>query len=297
MFKYFVGQIYLLEEPPEDSDIQLEIEFPDSILGGIDEAEYKDSLSIEQVAKIKEFRERMTALVGADAFARLYKGAGVFQSSDSDLVMKIAESMDVNRNAWNGLAFLNSPNSKDWDDILYLLINLRPAIWDVKHKTFVRFVKVLSKNWTSSLPELIADLAPDVDVDLFFKLERNVSFKLAALLHDVNEIQKEMFRSGVDVSPFIRRLAHAFLPSVVYQLEEYGLPRMISRKIHRSGLFNFEEESHDIHTALDNIRQVGRRPLLELSSLSNFERDIVEHFFDGIEPSGRSRRITQVEPK
>ena len=297
MFKYFVGQIYLLEKPPADTDTQLEIEFPDSMLGGIDEVEHKESLSSDQIAKIIQFRERMTALLGADAFSRLYDGAGAFQCSDSNLILRIAESMKADPSAWNGLAFLNTPNPENWERILYLLIKLQPGGWDIQYNKFVRFVKVISKNWVSSLPQLLRELAPDVSVDMFFKLEKNVAFKLSALLHDVNELQKEMFHNGVDVSPFVSRLSHAFLPSVVYQLEEYGLPRMISRKIHRSGLFNFEAQTDGIHAALESLNRMSRNPVLELSSLSNFEKSVVEYFFDGIEPRVRRHRLAEGNPK
>lgn len=284
MFKYFVGQIYLLEEPPGDTDTQLNIKFPDSALGGMDEIEHSGSLSSEQVAKIISFRERMTSLLGAEAFARLYNGAGAFQGSDSDLILQIAESMAANPSQWNGLAYLNTNNPNNWDRILYLLIKLQPGGWDIQYSKFVRFVKSLAKNWGVGLPQLLRELAPDVGVDLFFKLEKNVTFKLSALLHDVNELQKEMFRNGTDVSPFVSKLSHAFLPSVVYQLEEYGLPRMISRKIHRSRLFDFEAEYDGIHAVLDKLNAMGRARFIQLEVLSSFEKNVISYFFDGIAP-------------
>lgn len=284
MFKHFVGNIYLLEKPPEDIETQLEIDFPDSILGGIDEEEHRDSLSSEQIAKIITFRERMTAILGAEAFARLFNGAGKFQSCDSDLILEIAESMSANPTGWNGLAYLNDSNPERWDRILFLLIRLQPTGWDIEFSKFVRFVKILSQNWKKGVPQMLLDLAPDVDVERFFKLERNVSFKLAALLHDVNELQKEIIKNGVDVSAFVSKLSHAFLPSVVYQLEEYGLPRMIARKIQRARVFDFEAEIDGIHSALNKLNRIGREPVQRIPGLSDFERGVVEYFFDGIKP-------------
>ncbi len=287
MFKHFVGQIYLLEEPPEDEETQLDIPFPDSILGGIDEDEHRESLSSEQVAKIITFRERMTALLGPEAFAQLFDGAGKFQSSDSDLILQIAEGMAANPTEWNGLPYLNNTDPERWDRILYLLIRLQPQGWDIEYRKFVRFVKILSKNWIKGLPQMLRELAPDVDVEMFFKLERNVSFKLATLLHDVNELQKVILRTGVDVGSFVSKLSHGFLPSVVYQLEEYGLPRMISRKIHRAGLFDFEAEYDGIHSVLDKLNAMGRERFIQPQILSDFERNVVSYFFDGIEPGER----------
>lgn len=295
MFKYFVGHIYLLEEPPSESDTQLDIDFPDSILGGIDEVEHGESLTSGQVEKIILFRERMTALLGTDGYKRLYGGSGVFQVSDSELIAQIAEDMAADRTAWNGLAYLNSNNPDNWEHILYKLINLSPGHWDTLYSKFVRFVKVLSGNWNSSLPQMLRLLAPDVDVDMFFKLERNVTFKLAALLHDVNALQKEILGGRVDVAPFVSKLSHAFLPSVVYQLEEYGLPRMISRKIHRSGVFNFEAQTEGIHSALAALNRIGRDRVLSLSVFGDFERYIIGYFFDGIEPGLRQTAQRELE--
>lgn len=294
MFKYFIGQIYLLEKPPEDTDTQLDIEFPDSMLGGIDETEHKESLTKEQIAQIISFRERMTELVGVEGFHRLYDGAGLLQSNDSELVLTIAEHIHANRSTWNGLAYLNSEKPADWGRMLNLVIGFQTQIvhsfpqevsWSRKRDMFVKFVQVLSRNWKWTLPRMLQALTPDVDVNLFFKLERDVTFGLASLVHDVNELQKEILKTGVDVSGFVSKLSHGFLPSVVYQLEEYGLPRMISRKIQQTELINFEARYENLHSALSAVNSVGKDAVLQISTLSNFEKYILRHFFEGIEPA------------
>lgn len=284
MFKYFVGQVYLLEEPPDERQTQLDIEFPNNILGGIDENEHRDSLSNEQISKIISFRERMTELLGVDEFKRLYSGAGVFQASDSDLILKIAEDMVEDSAKWNGLAYLNSPNPEHWQRLLYVIINLQPGGWDIEYAKFVKFVCVLSKNWEWNLPRLLVELKEiDIGVNMFFKLERNVTFKMAALFHDVNELQKTLINNRVDISGFVTKLSHAFLPSVVYQLEEYGLPRMLSRKIQDAGIVNFEAEWQDVNSMLKYMLQIGRSAICEIGAISEFEKYIIHYFFDGIE--------------
>lgn len=282
MFKYFVGKIYLLEAPPTDEEQQLSIDFPDSILGGIDEIEHKEKLTPEQVSKIIYYRERMSEILGEDGYSRLFGKTGTLQVTDSDLILEIAERMVANSAEWNGLAYLNSSYPERWDRILFLLINLRPGTWDIRYGDFVKFVKVLSRNWAVSLPNLLKAMPSDVDIDTFFKLERNVTYKLATLLHDVNELQKVIFDNGVDVAPFVTKLSHAFLPSAVYQLEEYGLPRMISRKIHRAGIFNFEEERGEVYEVFNALNAIGKDKFLDTEQLSSFEKEIVEYFFDGI---------------
>lgn len=284
MFRYFVGKIYLLEKPPDDQEQQLSIEFPDSILGGIDENEHKESLSSEQVSKIIYYRERMSELLGTDGYSRLFGKSGTLQVTDTELILEITERMVSNGSEWNGLAYLNSPDPGRWDRILFLLINLRPGAWDIKYGDFVKFVKTLSNSWELSLPALLNRMPNGVDINKFFKLERNVTYKLATLLHDVNELQKVVFRNDVDVAPFVHRLSHAFLPSAVYQLEEYGLPRMISRKIHLSRIFDFEQDRGEVYEVFKALNLRGRNAILGIEGLSKFEKEVVDFFFDGISP-------------
>src|SRR3990167_3167583 len=48
MFRHFVGNIYILEEPPSPVEIQLELTFPDELLADVDDEKYKKELTKEQ---------------------------------------------------------------------------------------------------------------------------------------------------------------------------------------------------------------------------------------------------------
>ena len=88
--------------------------------------------------------------------------------------------------------------------------------------------------------------------------------------------------NAADLTPFINRLKVAFLPPRVYDLEEYGLPRMISRKIHLSGLLDMERDV-SLDVMLDELRGIGRDSVIrKVSGLSGFDEYIIDHFFDGI---------------
>lgn len=282
MFKHFIGQIYLLEKPPQHETTQLNIPFPDSILGDLDENKYKDSLTKEQIGKIVSFKAEMYSLLGKESYDRLLK-ENVFQLSNSDFIKEIAQDMKNNPDDWNGLAYLNSGSVENWTRLLYKIIKLQPGNWDIEWGKFVAFIKVLSQNWDKTIPELLEELDDyDINIDLFFKLERNVSFKFSALLSDVNVLQKEIINKGVDVSSFISKLSHAFLPSIVYQLEEYGLPRMISRKIHQNGVINFLDEELTIHKTIEKFHEIGKSNILSKPFFDEFDKYIVEYFYDGI---------------
>ena len=283
MFRHFIGKIFILEQPPQETQTQLGIPFPEEILGDLDEVKYEKELTKEQVAKIILYKEEMTSLLGDGIFKKL-QSENIFQTSDSELIKKIAGDMLNNPEDWNGLGFLNSDDPKNWDRFLYKIINIVPAGWDAKHSTFVEFVKILRNNWFKSIPELLAQLNKyEVGVDDFFKLERKVTFKLASLVSDINILQKEILKTkNYDISRFISWCSHAFLPSTVYQLEEFGLPRMISKKMHQAKLYNFLSEGLNIHQVLSDLNQIGLEPILEIPTLQEFDKYILKYFFDGI---------------
>jgi len=224
----------------------------------------------------------MYQILGKEVYNELIK-EDVFQS-EREIVEKIALDMITNPMSWNGLAHLNSSYDK-WDNPLYKVMNLKIRSWDTSYRNFVYFIKCLSFNWTHSIPELLAPLSNHgTDIKMFFQLERNVSFKLSALLSDINILQRIIFKhKNLDISSFISKLSHAFLPSVVYQLEEYGLPRMLSKKIHNAGIINFTDEEINIHLIIDKFNELGIDYIKDkVTTFDEFDLYILDYFFDGI---------------
>lgn len=284
MFRHFVGNIFILEAPPTAEATQLDLPFPDEIIGDIDEESFKQELSSEQIAAIIAYKEEMGDLLGDETFKTLQKD-GAFQSSDSSLIRDIARDIKADPTSWRGLGYLNSSEVGYWDRILYKIINLQPGGWGIEYNKFVGFIKILSQNWESTIPELLYKLDEyDIGVDDFFKLERNATYKFAALANDVNTIQKEIIKgASIDISLFISRISHAFLPSVVYQLEEYGLPRMISKKIHATNIINFNANVLTLHQTIDLFNEIGIKYLFEnIKDLDRFDRYILKYFYEGI---------------
>lgn len=283
MFKHFIGKIYILDKPPASEQTQLDIAFPEEILGDLDAKQHDDILTREQVAKIIYHQTEMSKVLGAEVFQK-FKDEGVFQSSNTELIRSIAIDMSTNPTHWNGLSYLNSLQRSNWDSSLYRIIDCQPGNWETKNSTFVAFIKILRDNWLKTIPQLLKELEQyDVGIDDFFKLERNVSFKFAALLKDVNTLQKEILKSkNYDISRFVALVSHAFLPSVVFQLEEYGLPRMISKKIHNAQLINFYDKNLTIHSAIRMFNEISSDQIKKAIQLDPFEKYILDYFFDGI---------------
>lgn len=284
MFKHFIGKIYILEKPPEQERIQLDIPFPDEIIGDLDEEKYKGLLTNEQLAKLKIYQDQMSDLIGVQVYERL-RNESAFQSSNSDLIKEIAIDLSRSPSDWNGLYYLNEFKPKNWDRLLYKIIRLQPGNWETGYKTFVEFIKIMAYNWSKSIPELLSELEDfDVGIDDFFKLERNVTYKFSSLLKDLNTLQKAILKDkNYDISRFISLCSHAFLPKVVFQLEEYGIPRMISKKLHESKIIDFYDNELTIHKAIEIFNKIGLEQLLERTNeLDEFDKYILDYFFDGI---------------
>ena len=150
--------------------------------------------------------------------------------------------------------------------------NIQIAVWQ------------LSNNWSQPTSAIINNLAQkSVSVNDFFSLERSISFNLATTLALINAVRMELIEGSVDLTPFISRVSSAFLPKLVYQLEEYGLPRMISKKLSMAGLFDFEDDNKEITDIVAEFQQKGYNAVLEaITNRHPFDEYILEHFFDGI---------------
>lgn len=281
MLKHFIGNIYLLAMKPQESETQLEIPFPEEILGSIDKDKYCHELTKEQVAKISEYDKEMETLLG-NVYYQL-KNDRVIQSQDSNLIKEIAWKIHRNPNNWTCLQWLNHSNPNEWDGALYKILNLQPGNWETSYSKYVAFIKVLSKNWVCSIPEMLDKLNEyGLGIDDFFKLERNVTFNLSTLVGDLNKLQMAILQNKYDISSFHAKLSSAFLPKVVYQLEEYGLPRMISKKIHNEGIINFEDTSLTLKDAISTFQRLGKEKIIKSVHLDVFEHYIVDAFYEGI---------------
>jgi hypothetical protein len=293
MFRHFIGNIYLLEKPPEEEETQLDLEFSDELTASTDYELFSHQLTSEQIAKIIAYREEMSEILGEESFSRLQHQHS-FNDSDSSVVLKVSRVLAQSPQNFNGLSYLNSPYPEQWGWSLYKILEIIPGYIGAPYKQFVEFIKVIANNWYWSFHELLDVLdAHNIGIDEFFDLERKVSFKLASLLNEVNILQKELYpEREIDISPFIARVSHAFLPPNVYILEEYGLPRMISKKLHKAGLLDFENEKTPIHDILAQLNQLGFEYVTNCSDeLDDFDKYILNHFFEGIKQPVFNERI------
>ncbi|MNL29748.1 hypothetical protein D3C87_1514420 [compost metagenome] len=231
----------------------------------------------------------MNTVLGDEVYSQMLKD-NLFQSFNSDKIKAIAYDMHNNPSSWTGLGYLNSSNPDDWDSNLFKALGYMGSV-GASHTDMVAFIKAISQNWNRSIAQIISNLRSNgVTIEKFFELERAASFKVVSILSDINHLQKRILaNSNTDISPFIAKLSHAFLPPAVFLLEEYGLPRMISKKIHASKCIDLESPELDIHTAISAFNLLGKEKLVErVANLQAFDHYIIDYFYDGISPITKS---------
>lgn len=278
MFKYFVGKVYLLEEPPVQENTTLTIDFPDEVAESLDSEDPGIEINQEQNNHIKEYEEFMMNALGAENFRQIRK-LSIFKSCDPRILKSLIEKLKANPNWPRGYAALAATNTYNWREPVLDVVSL---LGD----NMARLIKIaiwkMPDNWTRSIAEVYSELS-DISYEDLFSAERYLSYNLCSTLSVINILKKSFDPTSPDISLFIGRAANAFLPKLVYQLEEYGLPRMISRKIQDSGLINLEDDSMEISEIITQFNNIGRETIIHgLNNLLPFDKFIINYFYDGI---------------
>lgn len=282
-FRHFVGHIYLLDKPPTPQDSTLSLEISDDVLTDLPLLPQApvQPLTRDQIGRIAAHKQEMRELLGADSYDKAIQ-AGNFVTTDHTLLRSIAKS--VRAREWNGIGFLNGANAEQWDRLLFKAITLNGQRWGTTYTTVVNFVKALRHNWSRPIPDIIQMQGGRVGINLFFELERQVTFRLSSILADVNTMNRMVNPAAVDIAPFVGQLSSAFLPPAVSDLEEYGLPRMIARKLQNARLMDFERPDLTLHAALAQLREAGLEGIKRnTESLTQFDEFLLLHFLAGIQ--------------
>lgn len=284
MFKHFVGNVFILEQPPQGIENQLELEIPDGLLVNVN-PHSGVQLTEEQLAYLKSYKEEIDHYIDSDKFQRLID-SNKFSTSNSEVLKRIAKSIKEKPSDWACLKYLNSQSEVKWRSALFKVLQARfnndAFPLGLKHTKIVDFICSLSNNWGLDFSEILNMSDPEsINIDKFFQLERFVTYSLSSLLSDINLLYNAVSDDQMDISPFIYKASHAFLPKVVFLLEEYGLPRMICKKIEKYELYDFQTED-DIYDAIRWFKELGKDKLLSRIDFSSFDTYILEHFYQGI---------------
>lgn len=282
MFRHFVGNVFLLDKRPKEEDVQLSLKLPqDSIFDPalLDPSKF----SAEEIEDATSTQREIENEIGIESFSSVKDD---FYSSDvkKKSVKYIITDLKEKPNKWNGLGYLNSNNPSEWDFCLKNILYLMHSIGDrTAVEKVAAFIEILPWNWTKTIPEILDLLSEyDFSIDNFFELEKKVTYNFVQFFTLFNHLQKSILDSEVDISPFIAKMKTAFLPPVVLQMEEFGLPRMISRKIHNAGSINFEDKELTSKKVIEQFISIGQERICQINTLDSFDKYVVDFFYDGI---------------
>lgn len=282
MLKHFIGNVFLMDKCPKEEETQLSLEFPqDSIFDPtlLDPSKF----SAGEIQSASTAKEEIESVLGKESFSTMQED---IYSSDvkKKSVKYIIDDLREKPTKWNGLGYLNSNNVNDWDFCLSNILYLMHSIGDKNAvERVTAFIKILPLNWEKTIPELLDLLSEyDFSIDNFFELEKKVTYNFVQFFTLFNHLQKSILGLNIDISPFITKMKTAFLPPTVLQMEEFGLPRMISKKIQNAGLINFEDAEINSKMIIQKFLEIGKERVLQIRALDSFDKYVVDFFYDGI---------------
>ena len=277
MMKHFIGEIYLLEKPPLEEVIALPLEMPKELIDDTGINDFSSS-NPNALKEAKGFHAGMRHQLGDRVYNKL-SSQSFFKDYDWQLIHKIASDMKNFPREWNGLSHLNG-SCYGWDRLLYKILKL---VGIAPYKELVNFIKIYSSGWHKTVPSLCKEL--EISVSKIFELEKKITFRVSSAFDCVNILQKELLPDlDCDISSFVTKSHYAFLPKNVYLLEEYGLPRMISKKIQNSGMINLENDNEKINDIIHEFKKISYKVIVGgVADLDRFDKYFTRYFFDGIE--------------
>jgi len=279
-FKYFIGKVFLLEEPPSKEYTELSLDFPDDVACSVDVNDPGVRLDNDQYQKIKVYHDKMEALLGAERWRRIKENPQI-KAYKPSLLLPLVEKIAKNPRWPANYDALTADNTWDWRTPLEAIINEA----GLRNVNRLRAYTCMACNpWNDSIVNTYNRVKDyGIGYEDMFAFERAISFNLSSLLAVINIIKQEFYPDAPDISSFVHRTRCAFLPKLVYQLEEYGLPRMISRKIQDAGIINLEDDGREIGDVISEFKRIGRRRLVEsIGQLHPFDVYIIKYFYSGI---------------
>ena len=298
MFKYYTGNIYLLEPPPEKKSYKLDIKINDTMILDIDDNNeiLNENIDEEQREEINKFKEAMIDKIGKDSFHNIVASNELKNSREN--ILKITENLlnDKEKNENKLIEELEPFTTDKWREDFNIIFNvLRKHTENCnvninlnnsknKLELIAKSVNIIANNWILTIPEIVKELEKiNLSIDNYFKIEGLISFEIYNLFSDINILQKSiLLDKALDLSKFVQNLQNVFLPPHVYTLEEFGLPRMLSKTIDKFNIIKFDfNDNGDINKILKEFKE-NKDKIKELFDKNSFDYYILKYFYDGI---------------
>ena len=283
MFRYFVGNIYLLAEPPSEEHEELKIEADDEFLYRKERGEY-------QTEKQKDAETVLKEKYGLDKLALIKE-----KIINYEILMSIEEISNITQypkftQCINTLNYLNREN-QDFSkaSILYyrdFAKTIKSGIQGLDNLYLTKIMGFFSQNYKESIQKITGELK--IDIYTYCALEKNLVYEGSKFLNDFNTLQKILFpEKNIDISSFVTKMSHAFLPKNIFYLEEWGLPRMISKKIHQAGIINLEDDNIPFENVIEKFKtEIDKDFLIKTlkneGSFFEFDDEFIKYFYEGL---------------
>ncbi len=286
MFKYFIWDIYVLDDSNKlkDNSIQLDLKINDDVLASIDtEEDEENDISKERRQKIIKQIYDIDDILWEWIYKKLVKDNKLQLSNYSD-ILKILKDMKEKQKSWNWFLHLNSEKYEDWEYFCRKLFFLMPWYREwIDIKDFLNYIKYSKDIWIKKNNEYIWELEEKwIDILNIFEIEKFVTYNFWAFLSDINILYNIFFNNNDNITPFISKVTSNFLPPFVFILEESWLPRVVSRKIQDSWFINLEITEWSIKNIIKELKSIWIRKIKSIKNLDNFDRYILDNFFDWI---------------
>lgn len=285
MGKYFVGNVYLLEKPPEDTEVSVEYpvglqdaDTPLTLVMQLDD----DALTDESRARLADALERNFL-----SAATVLKNGSVEPAVQDNLAKEMFAIMQQDPTVFS---WRSNPSQAQLIAACRLIVR---HLWSVRTKGLgvvspehlAWHVRALGspdglKGYLAQVTEGIED-KDEVSrkVDEAMKIVRNILiFKFPQDLMVLSSIQAELSQrleiATGDFGYFAETVENMYLPPLLVALEEYGLPLPIGRKIQ-----GYLSPFYDLNDVLDQLRAFDTD---SAGDLSPFERSLVAAIQGGV---------------
>lgn len=287
MFKYFIGHIYILDQIKEQkiNNIELNISTENISVDGLEPDKY-DFLPEITNNNIKNYIKKIQNLITPFKYDKYFKYHNFIKLKINDIYY-IIELIQNNIDIYNKVKTLYY-NKEIGKNIYFLLnkFNLRKIFNNRDLNFFYAYMNNINQAWDRSIPEILKNINSELKynkftLDNYFDFEKFLTYDIAGCFTDLNIIFRALSNEQINLSKQISSFSNAYLPPLVYQLEEYGLPRVISKSIHKNGLINFNDTELDITKIIDILKD-KKEEILNLNSLDTFDKFILKYFYSAV---------------
>lgn len=289
MFHYFIGNVFVLEKPKfKKKDYNLKLGIADKDVNMFQEEGSTVYLTDDQRSAVEEFKSEWVANIGEAAYNAIFRDCKITKIPHKrikEVISGLSSATQV-----EALRGLLSDDVREFSGALLVLFKLvKPFVdlgpYDPNYKTVRRFICLLRYNWKHPVRRILdaARSKLNVEVEDFFRIEKWVVHDFSKLIQEIDVVQKTMSPSvGLDLQPFVGKLTNSFLPPLVFQLEEYGLPRMFPQRIQEKGLVDFEDGNLTLEL-VEKLLISNKDDVMSMEGWTEFDLYILKYFYEGIE--------------